>query len=362
MGILATGMIAPNVEAYLGNLGRLLVDEIQLDLVLDRPASGRLAERYGCQIYPLRMPTRGLRRLESFRALLHYTLRARPDILTHAIDFETLGMVATLVGRLVGVPTITRYAGQVLDAYRFEPTFARRLKISVLANVLGQVPLHCSDRILTLGPALAAEIERHGGRRDRVTIVPQPVDRSLFRPVADRSVLRAQLGLPQQSRLVLFAGRLEYLKGADVLHWLIPRVLARRNNVCFCLIGAGEWLEPLRASPAARSGALLLPGVLPHDQVALYMQAADLFVYPSRTDGLPTVLLEAVACGVPVISRAIGDARQVTSHLFQHEDELLQYLLRPDWPAEELPAQFDDAALACRYRRLFQLTAKGRRR
>jgi glycosyltransferase involved in cell wall biosynthesis len=345
VGILAVGEISPNQEAFLVNLARLIGQEAQLDLVSDRPLPSSLGSGYRQFVYHLRAASRGLRRLESIGALLQYARSERPDVLTHVIDFETYGLVVTLVGRMKGIPSVVRYAGQVLESYRVQPRLRLRIKTFLLCNVLGQVPLHWSDRIIALGPTLARELQQHGARSDKVVVLPQPVDRSSFEPADDQPRLRVALGLPADKKVILYVGRLSWLKGADVFLRVVPAVVERRKDLFFCFIGSGPYEEQLRLLAAPS----VVVGAVPHERVPDYYKAADLLVHPSRTDGVPTAVLEAVASGLPVVSRDVGDVGTLTKNVFHTEDELVAYLLHPEWPADTLPDIFEDAELRRRY-------------
>lgn len=345
LGILAVGELSPNQEAYLGNLHRLIGRDVQLELVSDRALPVALAADYRTFVFHFRASSRGLRRIESIGALWAYGRTERPDVLTHVIDFETYGLAVTVVGRMLGIPTVTRYAGEVFESYRIQPRRAVRLKTYLLSNVLGQVPLRWSDRIIALGPNLAQEVMRHGGRREQLVVLPQPIDRSVFQPAADRSRIRETLGLPRDKTIILYVGRLSWLKGADVFLRIAPSLVERRRDLCFCFVGSGPYADQLRAIPAPS----VVAGNVPHSRVRDYYRAADLLVHPSRTDGVPTAVLEAIASGLPVVSRDVGDVRLLTKNVFRTENELLDYLSRRVWPKDALPEMFDEENLRHRY-------------
>jgi teichuronic acid biosynthesis glycosyltransferase TuaC len=145
----------------------------------------------------------------------------------------------------------------------------------------------------------------------RCRVEAAPFDRSLFRPrsASERRQARAQLGLLGPT--VLAAGRLQPIKGFDVLIAAVARLPpATRPTV----IVAGEGPERAnlaRLARAARVG-LSLPGGLGQQALASHMAAADLFVHPCRTlpsgrsEGMPLVVREALACGLRAVASTSG--------------------------------------------------------
>jgi glycosyltransferase involved in cell wall biosynthesis len=145
----------------------------------------------------------------------------------------------------------------------------------------------------------------------RCRIEPAPFDRSLFlrRDADERTRLRAALGLSRPT--VLAAGRLVPIKGFDVLIAALAEISA---DVRPDLVIAGDGPERARLIGLARASGVRarFPGALGQGALAEVMAAADLFVHPCRTlpdgrsEGMPLVVREAHACGLPVIASASG--------------------------------------------------------
>jgi glycosyltransferase involved in cell wall biosynthesis len=133
----------------------------------------------------------------------------------------------------------------------------------------------------------------HGVPRDRITVIRNGIDHTVFFPLDRRHVRdgAARLGT---------VGRLIPEKGLDVLLAAMPRILARRPAL-LTVVGAGPERRALEARardlPVAFAGELKDP-----TEVASFLRELDVFVMPSRWEGLPNALLEAVACGVSVVA------------------------------------------------------------
>lgn len=138
-----------------------------------------------------------------------------------------------------------------------------------------------------------------------VDVIPNAVDTNPFVPT-DKAAARARLGLPDQARIIGAAGRLEVVKGQDVL----IEAMARVPDALLVVVGNGSQHDALEAE-TARLGLSDRVRFLGHrnDMPALY-PAFDLVCLPSRNEGLPLSVLEAQACGIPVVATDVGSVRE----------------------------------------------------
>ncbi|MCC6236181.1 MAG: glycosyltransferase [Dehalococcoidia bacterium] len=155
----------------------------------------------------------------------------------------------------------------------------------------------------------------YGVPRDRVAVVPLGVDREAFRP-RDRTAARATLasrGVPvsDEARVLLAVGRLEPLKGFDIL----VRALAQLTvdaEVVLWIAGGDERSAPERARLEAVAhevgvgDRVRFLGAVPHEELPTYYNAADVVVVPSFYESFGLVALEAMASGVPVVASRVG--------------------------------------------------------
>jgi glycosyltransferase involved in cell wall biosynthesis len=161
-----------------------------------------------------------------------------------------------------------------------------------------------------------------GADSRRVEVVPYGVDVDRFRPdTTSRADRRAHLGIPEGVPLVFAVGRLVRKKGFEYLIDAAPAIAARQRLV-LAIGGEGDLDAELRAR-AERSGAgasCRFLGKLTQDAVAEYLAAADVVVVPSvrddagNVDGLPNVVMEALASGTPLVTTLAGGIGAVVSH------------------------------------------------
>jgi glycosyltransferase involved in cell wall biosynthesis len=146
----------------------------------------------------------------------------------------------------------------------------------------------------------------HGVPRDRVTVIRNGIDRSIFFPGSGRRD-------PGGAARIGTVGRLIPEKGLDVLLAAMPRILASQP-VVLTVVGDGSERPVLerqaRGLPVVFAGHLGTP-----PDVASFLRSIDVFVMPSRWEGLPNALLEAMACGIPVVATDVpGMAEAAGGH------------------------------------------------
>jgi glycosyltransferase involved in cell wall biosynthesis len=183
--------------------------------------------------------------------------------------------------------------------------------------------LYLSDVVMTTGMAIARAhpgVTRLGHRW--VPFYP-PVDTGVFRPDPhQRAIARKELEVPADAILVGTVGNFNWQKGHDLFVRTASHVQQRYPGVFFRLLGA---TTPSHISyydknvkKVAESLGLLRGGRLrffePGHRVAELLPAFDIFVMTSRAEGVPTTILEAMACGVPVIATDVGAVREVVEN------------------------------------------------
>lgn len=170
---------------------------------------------------------------------------------------------------------------------------------------LGKFTIKYSDLVASVSRNDLKEISRsYGIRNDKLRYVPNMVDTSFFTP---RQQSHTEDGT------ILYLGDLEPWKGiGSLIRWI--RAMARSNSqdVTFRIIGQGSYMSNLlglrKSLQQSGSGiSLEVLGPVNHEEVPRYLRSSSALVLPSYWEGMPTVVLEAMASGVPVISTKVGD-------------------------------------------------------
>jgi len=216
------------------------------------------------------------------------------------------GWVGRHLQRLWDVPHVTMYhtLGEVKRRARVEEREpVRRIEVERLVALT-------ADRIVAASTHEKGLLSRlYGAPESRIAVVPCGVNLDRFRPV-DRAAARASLGLPEGGGIVLFVGRLEPLKGLEIL---IDAVAELEDSAPLLLIAGGdEHSAPYAATLRARAeaagigGRTRFVGAVTQAELPAYYGAADVCVVPSFYESFGLVALEAMACGTPVIASRVG--------------------------------------------------------
>jgi len=175
-----------------------------------------------------------------------------------------------------------------------------------------------ADRLIANTDTEATElVELYGAAPDRIDVVPPGVDTEIFRP-GSKAAARAQLGIAQDELVLAFAGRIQPLKGPDVLLRAAAVLRRRHPNRAFRVLvvggasGTGR-IAPHRLAELATELGLgaevdFLPPMPPADLCGVF-QAADVVAVPSYNESFGLVALEAQAAGTPVVAAAVGGLR-----------------------------------------------------
>jgi len=298
---------APNISRVLDTLDEILNFEKHL---ITTNHGGEL----GYEIFGSEQPStyRG-----EFQALSQYLSTHNPDAVLQITRPPTHGTTVGSLARRHDVPFIYRYSGDRFSEYRVARG-RERLAAFGLGAVLGRIPIRLAARHIALGPTGKRRLIARGVAPERIIILPPAIDPHRFEDPDPPA-----LNIPEDRKVILFVGRLSRLKGAETFERIIPRVLERRDDLHFLFVGSAE--KKLSFPQSASEHVTYTSRVSPND-VPGYMATADVLAHPSLTEGVPRVLLEALAVGTPVLARDVGDVASVTDNTFETDDELVEEL------------------------------------
>ena len=227
-----------------------------------------------------------------------------PFEVIHAHMLVPDGWAAARAGAEVGVPAVaTAHRADVLDV----PGRGWRSRDRVAAAV------ESVDQVCAVSAAIGAAAADLGRPRRPVEVVPNGADTRVFAP-RPASQARARLGLPDDGPIVSYVGKLVPRKGVDTLIEAMG-LRARRPGGAPLLVaaGIGEARPALerRAAELGVAGRVRFVGKVDHDEVGWWMAAGDVFVLPSLSEGLPTVICEAMNVGRPVVATAVDGTPEI---------------------------------------------------
>ncbi len=189
-----------------------------------------------------------------------------------------------------GVPRIHVYHGTMIGDTRAEAgvlPIHERVRRTLSAGATEAVTGRCATKLVCVSEAAATEARRYY-RAHVDDVIPNGIDTAVFAPRESREA-RTRLGIPANGRYALFVGRMDHRKGSDIL-------LEATRSAGYELLIAG-------ASGVREARHL---GLLGPEELADAYSASDCVVFPSRYEACSLVVLEALACGRPLLSTRVG--------------------------------------------------------
>jgi teichuronic acid biosynthesis glycosyltransferase TuaC len=214
------------------------------------------------------------------------------------------GAAGTLLGHWLKVPVVLTLRGK-------EERQAR----TVVGPALRRAVLR-ADRLIAVSEALRDLALGLGADARRITVIGNGIDLSKFQRVPQAEA-RAQLDLPQNARMLISVGTLVERKGFHRVIECLPHLLVRYQNLHYLVVGGsgpeGDFSAKLRAQVVALGlqQRVHFLGLCAPEQLKFPLSAADVFVLASSYEGWANVLLEALACGLPVVATDVGGNAQV---------------------------------------------------
>jgi len=306
-----------NVRQLLSNLGWMLREQDKIDLITTNPGSysDNITDRF--RIYGDSYPETAL---GSWKALSAYVREHEPAVVTQLTDPPVHGTLVGLVCHRYGIPFVYRYSGDRFHEWRVAQGI-KRAKAFAVGNVLNRLPLYFGDSFLTFGPRGTAQLTTRGVDASQNTVLPPSVDITRFRDVD----IPSPIDSPDDRHIVLFVGRVSHIKGARTMEHAIPRILKRRSDMQFVFVGPTT--RRIDIPDTCRDHVTMVGAVEP-EAMPQYYQQADLLVHPSLTDGIPRVVLEALASRTPVVTRDVGDVATVSENTFTCDQAFVDLVSR----------------------------------
>ena len=223
--------------------------------------------------------------------IIHRKIFRKLDV---ARIFQFDGIIPVLIWRLFKrLPLVATYGYSYEETARLDGG----LFLTIFYSILIPIGLkHVNGIIVTrqeMKHTIKKRLEKREGSKSSIYHIPNGVDTGVFSPQPKRKV-------PKDKRVVLFIGRLEPVKDPEVLLEAIARFEDERRPL-IRFIGSGSLEATLKQKARDLGVHADFLGTVPHRELANLLHGADVFILPSKTEGQPKALLEAMSCGLPCI-------------------------------------------------------------
>lgn len=252
----------------------------------------------------------------------------------HIIGFQLIIMISRLLGKTVIFRSLLLGADDLDTLVNGKSGKSSKFTLSLIQKV---------DFYFAINPVFAESFEKQTGQTDKIILTPQGVDSAEFIPATTGQVkiLRKKLGIQESDFVILSVGFLLNRKGFSTSFEVLQElpfdykyIIAGEYD-----FGVNHFMYPYarQAIEIRNTGIEILGDKLclagPVDNIRDYYQCADLLLINSITEGLPNILLEAMACGVPVVAKDIPGIRYLIDHLktglvFGRNEEMHEWITR----------------------------------
>ena len=240
--------------------------------------------------------------------------------------FKALGLSAVAIARLFGKVCILKADsnGEMSGAFftaglkvvRMSPSSPVVRMLLAARNAI----LRRADYFVAITSGIAEEFRQEHIDQTAIYVLPNGVDTRRFRPLppTERKALRTRLGMPNKKTIITYTGRLVTYKGLPLLVRVAER-LHLEHDVGFVLVGSGgldihNCEAEIRRFVSEHGLESVVHFAGEVSNVHEYLKASDIFVLPTEDDAFPLALVEAMACGLPVVSTNVGGIPTIVSH------------------------------------------------
>ena len=278
-----------------------------------RPQPGRYEEQQGVQVYfPRFFSIPGLfKSWDGFFMALGslptlFKLRKHFNIIDAHFAYPD-GYAATLLGHWLKTPVTITLRGTEVPLSKMQDRKARLL--TALKN---------ATRVFSVSDSLKQHVVSLGAESDKIRVIGNGIDVVKFYPLA-KSDARAELNIPADAKVLISVGALVDRKGFHRVIEILPALAAKYPGLIYLIVGGDSPEGNIRDRLEHQVKTLKLEdtvrflGTYPSEQLKLPLSAADLFVLATANEGWANVFLEAMACGLPVITTEVGGNKEVVN-------------------------------------------------
>ncbi|MFO7461391.1 MAG: glycosyltransferase family 4 protein [Desulfatiglandales bacterium] len=212
------------------------------------------------------------------------------------------GFAAVLLGRALGKPVVLSARGTDINQFGGFRSIKPMIR-------------HTLDRaahVISVSQALKDRMAEIGVSDEKISVIPNGIDLNHFY-VEDRVEARRRLGVSEDAKVILSVGSLIPLKGHDVILGAFQELVRKVKGLHLYVVGEGpeRGILERKAREINLASSVSFVGQQPNRELRNWYNAADVFCLASSREGWPNVIMEALACGTPVVATNIGGAPEI---------------------------------------------------
>ena len=198
-----------------------------------------------------------------------------------------------------GLPGISWFSGnKIVDGVGY-----------LYTNLIGKRIIKAGDGVRLLSSSLYDNLLKFGVDGERMKTIHRGVDTTVFHPYYNGYDVRKELGIREKDFFILFVGRLIKMKGVEYLIRAVKDLIPLYTNLKLGIVGDGDAREEYERMASSIKENVIFTGY--SSDAYRFMCAADIVVLPSLCEGCPNIVLEAMACGTPVIASRVGAVQDI---------------------------------------------------
>lgn len=237
------------------------------------------------------------------------------------------GFGAVLLAKLLKKPIVITLRGTI-ERLRYHPIIRRQIKWT----------LKNATKIIAVSDSLKKRAIELGILNNKITVIRNGIDAKKFYPI-NKLEARKKLGLPIDKKIFLSVGGLVERKGFHHIIDVLPNIIKEIPNLYYVIVGGktveGDISDLLRKKikELKLESYVMLAGLKPHEELVYWYNAADVFCLYSSKEGCPNVILEALACGTPVVASKAGGSPEIIVNenfgfLVNNKEQLKQAIIK----------------------------------
>lgn len=236
-------------------------------------------------------------------SVLPKLMKGNFDIIHSHVSGHSYVLFSAIASRIKKVPHIHTTHCCWTSGYR---SLSGKIAVWIVYHTFLPWMFKWTDRIIAITPWEVDEIQRRGGKKEKIRVIPNGMNEIFFK-IIKKNNFRKEHEIPANAKIALFFGRLNPTKGVDKLSLAANEILKKRKDVHFVFVGPDEgMLETAKKIAAGNNNFHFIGPIRDRKKVAEMYQAADVYCLPSYREGLPLTLFEAMASGLPIVASPVN--------------------------------------------------------